>query len=73
MPRPFKLGHGANDLEHQPARWSTEIEVVAEADKRDAVGTKVREAVDQMFQRTSEAIDLPDQHGIELSPVSVGH
>ena len=68
-----EICHGADDLEHQAPRWSTEIEVVAKADKGHSVGTKVREGIDQMFQRTPKAIDLPNQHGIELPSVSVGH
>jgi hypothetical protein len=50
-----------------------EIEVVPKADKRDAIGTEIREGVDEVLQRTTKAIDLPDEHGIEFPPVSVGH
>ncbi len=49
------------------------VQIVAEADEGHAIGTKIRESVDQMLQRTTEAVDFPNQHGIELPPVSVGH
>jgi len=47
--RSLELGHGADDLEHQPTRRGAEIEVIAEADKRDAIGAQVCEGVDQML------------------------
>ena len=59
--RPLELRHSPDDLEHEAPGRGAEIEVVAEADKCHSVGAKVREGVDQMFQRTTEAIDLPDQ------------
>ena len=46
---------------------------VAKTDKRDAVRAEVREGVDQMLQRTTEAINLPDEHGVELAKMGLGH
>jgi hypothetical protein len=37
------------------------------------IGAQLREGINQMFWRTTETIDLPPQHSIELPPVSVGH
>jgi hypothetical protein len=42
----LELCHGPDDLEHQAPGWSTEIEVIAEADKRDAIGAEVSECID---------------------------
>jgi hypothetical protein len=65
--RTLELGHGADDLEHESPGWRAQIEVVAKADERDAIGAKVGEGVDQMLQRTTEAVDLPNQHSIKRS------
>ena len=50
-----------------------EIQIVAEADKRDPVGAKIGKRVDEVLQRATKTIDLPYQHGVELPPVGVGH
>src|ERR1019366_3502820 len=71
--RPLELCHGADDLEHQPARRRAQIKIVAEADKGYSVCAKVRERIDQMLQRPTEAVNFPDKHGIELAAMSVGH
>jgi hypothetical protein len=49
--RSLELCHGSDYLEHESARRRAEIEIVAEADKCNAIGAKVRESVDQMLQR----------------------
>src|SRR5208337_1684344 len=71
--RPLELSHCSDYLKHEATGRGREVEVVAEADKRDAIGAKVRERVDQMLQRTTEAVNFPHQHSIKLPPVSVGH
>src|ERR1019366_6706701 len=48
--RSLELCHGADDLEHESPGRRAEIEIIAEADKGDAVGAKVCEGVNQMFQ-----------------------
>jgi hypothetical protein len=43
---PFELSHRPDDLEHQPARWGAQVEVVFEADECHTVGVEVsKEAV----------------------------
>lgn len=37
---PFELGHGADDLEHQPGAGRAEVKVVAQGDERDAVSVE---------------------------------
>src|SRR5208337_112928 len=71
--RSLKLGHGTDDLKHQAAGGRAEVEVVAEADEGDSIGAKICERIDEVFQRTTEAINLPHEHGIELPPMGVGH
>jgi hypothetical protein len=71
--RSLELSHGADNLEHEATGRRAQVQVVAEANKGDAIGTEIRESVDQMLEGTAEAIDLPDEHGIEFPPVSVGH
>ena len=68
--RPLKLRHGADDLEHEAPGRCAEIEVVAEAYKCDSIGAKLREGINQMLQRAAEAIDLPNQHGVEVPPAT---
>lgn len=41
--RPLELRHCANDLEHQPARGRAQVQIVAQADERYAVGDEIGE------------------------------
>jgi hypothetical protein len=44
--RPLELRHGTDDLEHQPAGWGAQVQVVAEAHERHAIGAEIGQCVD---------------------------
>ena len=52
---PFKLGHGDDDLKHQPTRGRAEVEVVPETDERESAGLEFRKGIDQA-KRAAEAV-----------------
>jgi hypothetical protein len=71
--RPFKFSHCPDDLEHEPTGRCAEVDVVPETDERNTIGIEIGKSVHQMFQRTAEAINLPDSDQIELAPMGVRH
>jgi hypothetical protein len=60
-------------LKHEPAGRRGEVQIVTEADKGYAVGVEISERVDKVLQRGSETVNLPAQHNIKATRVSVGH
>jgi hypothetical protein len=60
----FKLGHGADDLKHEPARRRRQVEIVAQADEGQSQGIEFRQSVDQMAMRATESVQLPNKHRV---------
>jgi hypothetical protein len=70
---PVRIRHGANYLEHEPARWSAQVNIVPQADERHSERCEFGQGVDQMFKRSSKAVNLPDKDRIEPSTTSIRH
>jgi len=60
-------------LEHNPTRRRAQIEIVWQADERDAERRQLSEGVDEVFQGPTKSIDLPHQNGVKLPTACVGH
>src|SRR5205807_10458601 len=52
---------------------SAEVEIVPKTDKGDAHSVKIGQGRHQVLERSAPAINLPDQHGVKLATVGVGH
>jgi hypothetical protein len=69
----LKLRHGADDLEHEPAGRSGQIEVVAQRDESDTHRLELGQRIHQVLQGSGESVQLPDEQDIELPALSSGH
>src|SRR5215472_9302872 len=63
----FKLPHGSDDLKHEPAGWSAEVEAIAEGHERNTQRLQVRQTQNQVLETAPEAVQLPDKHSIGRS------
>jgi hypothetical protein len=64
----LELSHGTKDAEQQLAGWSSCVDTFREADKVDAEGVELFQAVEQVFEGAAKTVELPDHHGIEETP-----
>ena len=69
----FELGHGGDDLEDEFARGRGSVEVVLVGYEVDPQGVELVESVDQVLERSREAIEFPDGQDLELSSLSGNH
>lgn len=63
--RALQLGHCAQDREYHPARRCGRIDQLAEADEGHAERLERFERPEQMRNRSGEAIELPNDHGVD--------
>jgi hypothetical protein len=66
---PFELSHRADDLEHQPARRSREVEVVAETHEIHAQCIEFGQGINKIAERSTESI--PNQNYFETTSVRI--
>jgi hypothetical protein len=67
--RPLKLGHGADDLEHQPTGGRAEVEVVPQADERNSAGLEFGQGINQVTKRAAEPVQ---PHRLAVNPCENG-
>jgi hypothetical protein len=69
--RPFELSHRAYYLEHQPARRSREIEIVAKTHEIHAERIQFSEGLTRLRRDRLNRIELPNQNYFETTSVRI--
>ncbi len=69
----LEFGHGADDGEHGPAHRAVGIDLILHADEADAEMVELLERGEQMARAAGEAVELPDQHAVDLAVAGGGH
>lgn len=62
----FEFGDGADDLEDELTGRGRGVEVVVVRDEVDPQGPELVQGVDEILERTAQAVELPDQESREL-------
>lgn len=62
--RAFELGHGSNDLKHQPAGWCAEVEIVPQTDETESQRLQFSQSIDQVPKGTARngPVSRPARH-----------
>ena len=63
--------NGADDDDHCPTEWSAGVDVLPEADELDIEMVQLVEDLEEVARRTGDAIERPDQNGIETMLVGI--
>jgi hypothetical protein len=70
---PLKLSHGTDNMKEELPSRCSRVDTFGQADKIDSESVEFIQALNQVFQGTSKAIELPDDSHIEHSLTSVPH
>ena len=65
--RQLQLGHGADDGEHRPAHRAAGVDLILDADEAHPEVVELLERRQQVARAAGEAVELPDQHAVDLA------
>ena len=63
----FELGQGPEDVEDQPATWPAGVDRLGEAHERHPTSLQVPDALDEVLEGPSEAVESPNHDGVPRS------
>ena len=65
--RALELGHGAEDVEGQPAAGGGGVDRLGQRTEADAAALEVLDGLDQLLERTGEPVELPDDQDVAFA------
>jgi hypothetical protein len=70
---PFELSHCTHNMKEELPSRCSRIDTFGQADEMDSESVEFIQALNQVFQGTSKAIELPDENHIEHPFTSIPH
>src|SRR5439155_3326388 len=65
--------HRGDKLEHKASGRRAQVNVIPQANKRDAKRLELGQCIYQMLEGPTEPVDFPNQDGVELPLSSIDH
>jgi hypothetical protein len=60
----LEFGQGSHQVKNQLPAWCSRVNFLCQTDKIDALIFEEIECLDEVFERTPQTVELPDDHGI---------